>query len=138
MKSDVSVRLEEGAILVVSLNPLDYEAVNGTTAMILAMDQYNIAITGKGVIDGRGFQVAGNLVSLIHKEVVKDPLRNDRPRESIRPMNIYFRKCSHILISGITLKDPASWNQTYDQCTGLVVENIMVGMTALPMITATI
>jgi hypothetical protein len=126
MKSGVSIRLEEGAILAGSLNPLDYEKVNGTTAMILAAEQQDIGITGKGVIDGRGFLVANNLVSLIHKGVVTDPLRNDRPREGIRPMNIYFRKCSHILISGITLKDPASWNQTYDQCTGLVVENILV------------
>jgi len=126
LKSGVTIRLEEGAILVGSLNPLDYEKVNNTTAMILAADQHDIGITGKGVIDGRGFQVAGNLVALIQRGVVNDPLKYDRPREGIRPMNIYFRKCSHVLISGITLKDPGSWNQTYDQCTGLVVENILV------------
>ncbi len=126
LKSDVSLRLLEGAILVGSLNPLDYEKVNGITAMIFAAEQHNISISGKGVIDGRGFQVATNLVSLIHKGVVKDPLKYDRPSESIRPMNIYFHKCQHILIRDITLKDPASWNQTYNQCTDLSVENIMV------------
>lgn len=126
MKSDVSIRLEEGAILVGSLNPLDYEMVNNTTAMILADGQRNISITGKGVIDGRGFQVANNLVSLIHKGVVKDPLKYDRPREGIRPMNIYFHKCSKITIRGITLKDPGSWNQTYNQCKNLMVDNIFV------------
>jgi hypothetical protein len=126
LKSGVSIRLKEGAILTGSLNPLDYETVNGTTAMIFAVGQEHIAITGKGVIDGRGFLVAVNLVSLIHKGLVNDPLVNDRPRESIRPMNIYFFKCSHILIRDITMKDPASWNQTYNQCTGLVIENIRV------------
>ena len=94
--------------------------------MIFGIGQHHLAITGKGVIDGRGFQVANNLVSLIHKGVVKDPLRNDRPAESIRPMNIYFHQCSDILIKGITLKDPASWNQTYNQCKNLVIENILV------------
>ncbi|MDD4604114.1 MAG: glycosyl hydrolase family 28 protein [Bacteroidales bacterium] len=126
LKSDVAIKLEEGAILVGSLNPLDYETVNGTTAMILAEEEHDIAITGKGVIDGRGFQVANNLVALIQKGVVKDPLKYDRPRESIRPMNIYFHKCTHILIQDITLKDPGSWNQTYNQCKNLIVENILV------------
>jgi len=126
LKSGVTIRLQEGAILAGSLNPLDYETLNGTTAMIFAIEQHNIAIIGKGVVDGRGYLVAGNLVSLIQKGVVKDPLGNDRPRESIRPMNLYFNKCSHVLIRDITLKDPASWNQTYNQCTGLVIENIMV------------
>jgi len=126
MKSYVSIRLEEGAILVGSTNPLDYEMVNNTTAMILASEQSNIAITGKGVIDGRGFEVANNLVSLIHKGVVKDPLKYDRPREGIRPMNIYFHKCNNITISGITLKDPGSWNQTYNQCKNLFVDKILV------------
>ncbi len=126
MKSHVSIKLEEGAILVGSTNPLDYEMVNNTTAMILASEQSNIAITGKGVIDGRGFEVANNLVSLIHKGVVKDPLKYDRPREGIRPMNIYFHKCSNINISGITLKDPGSWNQTYNQCKNLAVDHIRV------------
>jgi polygalacturonase len=126
MKTDVSIRLEEGAILVGSLNPLDYEMVNNTTALILADGQRNISITGKGVIDGRGFQVAKNLVSLINKGVVKDPLKYDRPREGIRPMNIYFNKCSNIIIRGITLKDPGSWNQTYNQCKNLIVDKILV------------
>jgi len=126
MKSGITIRLKEGAILVGSLNPLDYETVNGTTAMIFAIEEQHIAIIGKGGIDGRGFQVASNLVSLIHQGVVNDPLRNDRPRESIRPMNIYFSKCSSILIKDITLKDPASWNQTYNQCKDLVIENILV------------
>jgi len=126
LKSGISIRLKEGAIIAGSLNPLDYETVNGITAMIFAVEQQNIAILGKGVIDGRGFLVAENLVSLIHKGVVNDPLRNDRPRENIRPMNIYFSKCSHILIKDITLKDPASWNQTYNQCKYLEIENISV------------
>ena len=96
------------------------------TALIFALDQKNIGITGKGVIDGRGFQVAGNLVDLIHKGVISDPLRYDRPRESIRPQNIYFRGCSNVLIQGILLKDPGSWNQQYDQCRNVIIDGITV------------
>jgi hypothetical protein len=126
LKSNVTIQLEEGAILVGSANPLDYERNHNWTALIFALDQKNIGITGKGVIDGQGFTVATNLVDLIHKGVISDPLRYDRPNETIRPQNIYFRRCSNITISGIILKDPGSWNQQYDQCRNLVVNGITV------------
>jgi polygalacturonase len=126
LKSNVTIQLEEGAILVGSLNPLDYEMNNNWTALIFALNQQNIGITGKGVIDGRGFEVANNLVDLIQKGVISDPLKYDRPRETIRPQNIYFRGCRNIIIRGILLKDPGSWNQQYDQCRNVVIDGISV------------
>ena len=126
LKSNVTIHLEEGAILVGSVNPFDYDRNYNWTAMIFALDQHDIGITGKGVIDGQGFQVATNLVDMIHKGVVKDPLKYDRPNETIRPQNIYFRNCSNIIIKDIMLKDPGSWNQQYDQCRNLVIDNITV------------
>jgi len=126
LKSNVTIQLEEGAILVGSLNPLDYEMSNNWTALIFALNQQNIGITGKGVIDGRGFEVAGNLTDLIHKGVISDPLKYDRPRETIRPQNIYFRGCRNVVIRGILLKDPGSWNQQYDQCRNVIIDGISV------------
>jgi len=126
LKSNVTIQLEEGAILVGSDNPLDYEMNKNWTALIFALDQQNIGITGKGVIDGRGFEVANNLVGLIHKGVISDPLKYDRPRETIRPQNIYFRGCRNVTIRGIILKNPGSWNQQYDQCRNVVIDGISV------------
>lgn len=126
LKSNVTIQLEEGAILVGSPNPLDYERNFNWTALIFALDQKNIGITGKGVIDGQGFTVANNLVGLIHNGIITDPLKYDRPNEGIRPQNIYFRRCSNIRITGILLKDPGSWNQQYDQCRNLIVDGITV------------
>jgi len=126
LKSNVTIHLEEGAILVGSTNPFDYVKNFNWTALIFALDQENIGITGKGVIDGQGFLVATNLVDMIHKGVVKDPLKYDRPNETIRPQNIYFRGCRNIVIRDINLKDPGSWNQQYDQCRNLVIDNIRV------------
>ena len=126
LKSNVTIHLEEGAILVGSTNPFDYEKNFNWTALIFALDQENIGITGKGVIDGQGFLVATNLVDMIHKGVVKDPLKYDRPNETIRPQNIYFRGCRNIVIRDINLRDPGSWNQQYDQCRKLVIDNIRV------------
>lgn len=128
LKSNVTLHLEEGAILVGSTNPFDYEKIGSWQALIFAHDQENIAITGKGVIDGQGYRVANNILAMVHKGIIKDPqnLIYDRPRESIRPQNIYFKGCKNVTIQGITLKDPGCWNQQYDQCKNLLVDGITV------------
>jgi len=125
LKSNVTIHLLEGAVLLGTLNPLDYDR-KGLTALILCHDQLNIAITGKGVIDGQGREVARNVVALVHKGLIKDTFRNDRPEVPIRPMLIYFRSCKNILISGVTMRNAAAWVQTYDQCKNLLVDSITV------------
>ncbi|MDX1284915.1 MAG: hypothetical protein R3182_07885 [Draconibacterium sp.] len=105
LKSNVTIHLEEGAILVGSLNPFDYERNDYWTALIFAYDQQNIGITGKGVIDGRGYQVAQNILSMIHKGIIEDnDFRYDRPNAGLRPQNIYFKGCKNVLIQGIQIK----------------------------------
>jgi len=128
LKSNVTLRLEEGAVLLGSLNSFDYDK-NTWTALIFARDQTNVGITGKGIIDGRGQQVALNVVTNIEKGLLGDPLKNGRPSETNRPMNIYFRNCQDIVIRGITLRNSASWNQTYDQCKNLTVDSVTVDNT---------
>jgi hypothetical protein len=125
LKSNVTLHLMEGAVLLGTLNPLDYDR-EGFTALVLAHDQQNIAITGKGIIDGRGRQVAGNVAALVHKGLIKDAFRNDRPEVEIRPMLIYFRSCSTILIRDVTMRNAAAWVQTYDQCKNLLIDSITI------------
>jgi hypothetical protein len=128
MKSNVTLQLEEGAIIVGSTNPFDYEKIGSWMALIFAHDQENIGITGKGVIDGQGYRVANNILSMVHRGIIQDPsgLLYDRPREGIRPQNIYFKGCTNVTIQGIMLKDPASWNQQYDQCKNVLIDGITV------------
>jgi len=127
LKSNVTINLEEGATLLGSLNPFDYNREGYWSALIFALDQDNIGITGKGVIDGRGYHVAQNILSMIHKDIIKSyGLENDRPKEGLRPQNIYFKGCENIVIQGVIIKNPASWNQQYNQCKNLLVENIIV------------
>jgi polygalacturonase len=125
LKSGVTLHLLEGAVLLGVLNPLDYDR-NGFTALILSDNQQNIAITGKGVIDGQGRQVANNVAALVHKGLIKDLFRNDRPEVEIRPMIIYFRSCRDVLIKGVTIRNAAAWVQTYDQCKNLRVDSVTV------------
>ena len=125
LKSGVSLHLKEGAVLLGSVNPMDYDKV-GLTALILCHDQNNIAITGQGVIDGQGREVAKNVIEMVHKGLLKDLFRNDRPEVENRPMLIYFRSCANLNIRGITLRNAAAWVQTYDQCRNLNIDSITV------------
>ncbi|MEI6946381.1 glycosyl hydrolase family 28 protein [Paraflavisolibacter sp. H34] len=125
LKSNVTLHLLEGAVLLGATNPFDYDR-KGYTALVLAHDQENIAITGKGVIDGQGREVARQTVALVHKGLVKDLFRNDRPEVEIRPMLVYFRSCRRALVRGVTLRNAAAWVQTYDQCRNLRVDSITV------------
>ena len=125
LKSDVTLHLLEGAVLLGVLNPFDYDR-NRLTALILSDNEQNISITGKGVIDGQGREVARNVVALVHKGLIKDKFRNDRPEVEIRPMLIYFRSCKNILIRGVTMRNAAAWVQTYDQCKNLEIDSITV------------
>ena len=128
VKDNVTLHLERGATLLGSTNPWDYvkDPYVGWTSMIFSIKQKNVGITGGGTIDGRGFTTANHMVEYIHRGLFEDPLKLDRPNETNRPENIYFRECDGVTIQDIFLKDPGSWNQTYDQCHNVLVERITV------------
>jgi len=125
LKSNVGLHLLEGAVIVGSLNPLDYDSLR-FTALILSDNQQNISVTGNGIIDGQGRQVARNVVDLVHRGLIKDAFRNDRPEVEDRPMLIYFRNCTDVYIRKVTMRNAAAWVQTYDQCTLLHIDSITV------------
>jgi polygalacturonase len=104
---------------------MDYDK-NGLTALLLSGDQQNISITGKGIIDGQGREVARNVVALVHKGLIQDLFRNDRPEVENRPMLIYFRSCKNVVIRGVTIRNAAAWVQTYDQCKAVMIDSITV------------
>lgn len=125
LKSNVTLHLQEGAVLVGSTNPFDYDK-KLVTALIFAYDQHDIAITGKGIIDGQGRALATNVTENIHKGLLKDLFRNDRPEADNRAMIINFRNSRNILLRGVTIRNAASWVQTYDQCTNLRMDSLFV------------
>lgn len=130
LKSNVNLHLDKGATIQGSKNPFDYPSDSNVhiswKSLIYAVKQENIAITGQGTILGGGIDAALNTLNMVQRGLIEDELKYDRVREWKRPQNIYFFDCKNILIQGITLKDPASWNQTYDQCRDLVVDGITV------------
>lgn len=130
LKSNVTIHLEEGAVLVGSVNPFEYDKLLSITGLILSKDQENIGITGKGVIDGQGRLLANNTIRNVHYGLLKDQLKYDRTKEGERAMVIYFRECKNVTVRGVTLQNSASWLQTYDQCKNLVVDSVTVNNVA--------
>lgn len=128
LKTGVDLHIDSGAVLLGSLNPFDYvkDPVVRWTSLLFAIDQKNIAVTGKGTLDGRGWEVANRMVQYIHLGLVKDPLKYDRPGGENRPELIHMLRCENVTISDITLRDPASWCQQYDQCRALVLTHVTV------------
>jgi len=124
LKSNVTLYLSEGAVLVGSANPYDYDKSNGWIALIFANKVNNIAIDGKGVIDGQGRVLANNFMGQALNGIIKDTLELGRNEE--RAKLIYFRECSKALVRNVTLQNPSFWTQTYDQCRHLTIDGITV------------
>lgn len=85
----------------------------GWSALIYAVGARNIAVTGKGVIDGRGKGRKGRVGGV--------PGDADG-----RPRNILFISCKGVRISGISMRNSALWNQHYLDCEDVIVEHIHV------------
>ena len=123
MRSNVTIDLTEGAVLLGSTNIEDYpdtipslKSYNDvflTQSLIYGENLSNISITGRGTIDGQG--------SAFKVTTRKKP---DRYRK--RPFVIRFIACKNILIENIAMKNSAMWMQQYLACKYLTVRGINV------------
>ncbi|MCP4154470.1 MAG: glycoside hydrolase family 28 protein, partial [bacterium] len=138
--SNVELHIEEGATVLFSTNPKDYLPVVRTryegselynySPLIYAFEQENIAVTGKGVLDGQA-SLENWWYWAKGKEKKADNLQNEPnsiprlldlmgkgvPTEErifgeghyLRPSFIQPYSCKNILIEGVTLKNPPMW-----------------------------
>lgn len=142
LKSGVELVLEEGAVILGSTNPKDYKKLNiesefespkkndnSKLALILAYNAHDIAITGRGTIDGQGRKLALTIDSLHHAGVRIDPKYNNRrmrPNETARPKLINFAKCDSIIIKDVTFKNSACWGLTFELCSNVIIDQLTV------------
>lgn len=131
LKSGVELHLEEGAVILGSTSPYDYNKVetkqsdgderkdNSQLGLIIAKDALDIAITGKGTIDGQGLALALTIDSLHHTGERIDPnynKRRQRPSELVRPTLFNFVDCKNVRIDGVCLRNSAGWGLSFHQC----------------------
>lgn len=141
LKSNVELFLSKGALLLGSTNPYHYFEVerkgvaessrkdNSELGLILAAGANNIKLRGEGTIDGQGLQLALNGDSLHHTGELVDAnysQRRMRPSELVRPKLFRFLECKNIEITGLTLKNSASWGLSFDLCQNMVLDSLKV------------
>ncbi|MCW3059455.1 MAG: hypothetical protein JWQ02_1276 [Capsulimonas sp.] len=133
LKSDVTLQLEEGAVLLGSTNPFDYDHEDvpfdynktTSTSLIFGKGLHDIGITGPGTVDGQGAALAENVADYARKGFINDPLRG-RPSEDHRPMLINLYSCDRVTLNEVTLKDSSCWVQMYNQCRHVDLDHIRV------------
>jgi hypothetical protein len=119
LKSHVTLRLEENAVLLGSTNQPDYQKAN-YHALVVADKQEDIGICGKGTIDGQGVGLSADTEMLWRQGSLPDAKENERP------LLINFRGCDHVTVTDVTLKNSACWVEDYRDCDHLMVERIKV------------
>lgn len=123
LKSHVTLDIGAGAVLKAMDNLEEFPVTESkypsykgkyvtNKMLIYAEDAENIGITGGGSIDGNGDHWA------------EGPYGS--PSFSVRPRIIHFRGCDKILIRDVTLRNSASWVQSYQSCSNLVIDGITV------------
>ncbi|TCD28564.1 glycoside hydrolase family 28 [Pedobacter psychrodurus] len=129
LKSNVELYLSDDAELLGTVNRLDY-GKQRVSALIYAKAQHNIAITGKGTINGRGAEVVKNLLLLLHQGILTDETWVvKRPSESNRPRLIAFSNCEDVSIKNVTMKNSAGWVQDFVNCNRLYIDSVTVEST---------
>ncbi len=126
IKSNINLHLADGASIYFSEDKEDYlpvvhhryegvEAYN-YSPLIYAYKVKNVAITGKGVLEGQGKHWLEWGTVQPRAEATKTPLSRRKnfgkgaDKEGMRPSFVVFWKSENILIEGITLNESPMWN----------------------------
>ncbi len=151
LKSNVELNLAENAVLFFSdtfthypIRPVRHEGIEivGYSALIYADNAKNIAITGKGEINGNGkkwwhlyrdfkrkFKNNQPLepINEHHKKILNG--NKNKPHRSVgwffpRPMLIDLRNCQNVIIQDITIKDSPFWMVHPTYCENVLISGI--------------
>jgi polygalacturonase len=121
LRSNITLHLDAGAVILGSENPSDYPIIHsrweGThqathAPLIAGKNLQNIAVVGRGTIDGRG--------AIWWKAKEEGTLAHPRPRL------ISFSDCTNVLIEGITAINSPSWTINPVHCQNVTIRGITV------------
>jgi polygalacturonase len=145
LKSNINLHLQEGSKLSFSSNPKDYLPVvltswEGTrlynySPFIYTFKQKNIAITGKGEIDGEASETWATWKKNQNEDkLLTRKMNNDNvPVEErifgeghlLRPHLIQFYECENILVDGIKITDSPFWCLHLLFSKNIIVRNVI-------------
>jgi polygalacturonase len=121
LRSNITFHLDAGAVILGSENPEDYPVIDSRwegmhqdthAPLIGGNDLHNIAVTGRGTIDGRG--------AVWWKAKLEKTLAHPRPRL------ISFSDCRNVLIQDITAINSPSWTINPIHCQNVTIHAITI------------
>jgi polygalacturonase len=121
LRDHITLHLDAGAVLLGSENPADYPALRarweGVTQdthapLIAAENARNIALTGRGTIDGRG--------------AIWWQKHRAQTLDAPRPRLISFSNCVNVLIESVTLTNSPAWTINPVRCENVMVDKVTI------------
>ncbi len=144
-KSNVKLHLAEGAEISFSENFDDYLPIvliqragyycYNYSPPVYARDCQNIAITGKGTLDGNGQvwwpwkKYQPGMVKLLKMGKARVPVEErvfGTPEDGVRPPFVQFIRCENVLVEDVTLLDGPSWNLHPVQSKNIIIRGITI------------
>lgn len=124
--SNVTLHLDEGAVLRASPDLAHYDRHEWghhdditPWHFLYAKDAENIAVTGRGTLDGNG--------PAFWEPERKNAWTFFTPRKFVRPSPmIEFTQCRHVLVEGIRIHDSPGWTLHGHDCDHLRIEGITI------------
>jgi len=126
LKDNVTLHIETGAMLLGSRELLDYPSIlpdrrsytdNYTDkSLIYAEKTQNIAIVGRGIIDGQG-------------GAFPHPPRENKDEffaQKTRPYLLRIVDCTNVLLRDLTIRNSPMWCLHFMGCDSLIVESVMI------------
>ncbi|MBO9153561.1 glycoside hydrolase family 28 protein [Chitinophaga sp. GCM10012297] len=127
LKNNVTLHLEENAVLLGSTNVNDYTNPDPFTdglgidvgwALLAAVDATNIGIEGEGAINGQG--------AALKARQIETDTRPESLRWGRRPFLVRIVRCNGVKVSGVQLQFAAAWTSHYFQCKNVTIENVKI------------
>ena len=98
LRSNVTLELSEGAVLLASVNPDDYDPDPVRRAFVYAENATNIVIRGTGTLDGRGYAF---------REEGEDMSGESQPQTL--PKLMCFNRCRDVRLEDFTYRRGGAW-----------------------------
>ncbi len=131
LKDNVNLNLEAGATLFLSQNAADF--IQGSRTMIFAQGAKNIAVTGRGTLDGlaqyefvemRGIDPEIAVEIEIARKAGVDMRRYYRT--GMQTYMFILNNCHNILLSDITVINSPLWNIRLNDCNRVFIRGIYI------------
>lgn len=132
LKSNVTLELAEGALVLASANRADY-SLKRFRAFIGAVGATNVVVCGKGIIDGRGRALVWDIMQGMalsnqfeYASWIKSPPVHPRPDERERPFLLSFNYCTNVVVRDVELRNGACWMNTYHYSRGVTMDGVKI------------